>query len=115
MFGAARKQLNGQREQGMEPDFFPDPKPKTWRSKPYRDWIKHKPCLFCDKPPPNDAHHVLGILLRGMGTKPSDSVCIPACRTCHRKEHQDRRWHDFDLKKKIIEYLTEYLCDLPKV
>jgi len=85
------------------------PKPKTWRSARYREFVSMHPCMKCYSNPPNDGHHYsLGD--RGMGIKVPDSQIIPLCRICHNQVHTGeakigREW----AAKKMVELLTEFL------
>ncbi|WP_193160013.1 DUF968 domain-containing protein [Serratia ureilytica] len=54
----------------------------------YTRWVKSQKCLGCSARS-DDPHHIIGHGLGGMGTKPSDYLTIPLCRTCHRKLHDD--------------------------
>ncbi|HGM5435516.1 TPA: DUF968 domain-containing protein [Serratia marcescens] len=54
----------------------------------YTRWVKTRPCCGCGSRA-DDPHHIIGHGLGGMGTKPSDYLTIPLCRTCHRKLHDD--------------------------
>ncbi|WP_336062457.1 DUF968 domain-containing protein [Serratia sp. 201] len=54
----------------------------------YTRWVKTRPCCGCGARA-DDPHHIIGHGLGGMGTKPSDYLTIPLCRTCHRKLHDD--------------------------
>ena len=65
---------------------FPKPA-KRWVNKKYLESIRNQRCCRCYAPPPNDAHHVLGIEKRGMGTKNSDYLAVPLCRECHDAIH----------------------------
>jgi len=54
----------------------------------YTRWVKSQKCLGCGANA-DDPHHIIGHGLGGMGTKPSDYLTIPLCRTCHRNLHDD--------------------------
>ncbi|CAI1745950.1 DUF968 domain-containing protein [Serratia entomophila] len=54
----------------------------------YTRWVKSQKCLGCGARA-DDPHHIIGHGLGGMGTKPSDYLTIPLCRTCHRNLHDD--------------------------
>jgi hypothetical protein len=54
--------------------------------------VRQERCLFCDRFPPNEAHHVrLG--LRTMGVRKSDYLAVPLCSSCHRMLHQGKEEH----------------------
>ncbi len=61
-------------------------KVKPYRNKKYLDYLKDKPCVWCEATGRNDAHHIGG-LGSGMGTKNSDLTCITLCRKCHTQLH----------------------------
>ena len=66
---------------------YQDPKPrKPRRNRKYIAWVATKPCLFCgaQSGPP---HHDREIGPCGMGTKPSDTYCLPVCASCHDHIH----------------------------
>ena len=94
--------------------FKPQPKVKIFRSEDYIDFIRNKPCLMCDAPAPNDAHHE-PYGKGGRAIKAPDSHCLPLCRKCHNrrgsKEGLAFLEEKHDIKIKIIEYLTEYLSE----
>jgi len=54
----------------------------------YTRWVKTQPCCGCGARA-DDPHHIIGHGLGGMGTKPSDYLTIPLCRTCHRNLHDN--------------------------
>jgi hypothetical protein len=86
------------------------PKPKTFRSKKYLDFIRGKPCLACGKPAPSDPHHEnLGFC--GAGMKAPDTHTVPLCRECHRKHHDAYGNYLFPISVEwsVIGYLTEYI------
>jgi len=64
------------------------PKPKTYRNANYLDHVRMRPCLFCQRPAPSEAHHIsLGDA--GWGMKSSDLGVIPLCREHHRLFHDN--------------------------
>jgi len=63
---------------------------KPWRSEPYLDWIRSRPCLACDSQPPAEPHHIIGVGgMSGMGMKAPDWAVIPLCRECHNEMHDE--------------------------
>jgi hypothetical protein len=44
--------------------------------------------MICNRPGPNDSHHVRIRGNAGTGQKPSDFFCIPLCREHHGAIHQ---------------------------
>ena len=86
------------------------PKPKTYRSKKYLEFIRGRACLCCGRP--SIAHHEpLGG--GGKGIKCDDSRALPLCPECHMFRHNNgvSFWvdNDIDPKMEIIKLLTEYL------
>lgn len=98
-----------------------DPKPSTWRSKKYLDFIRSKPCLMCGHYAPSMAHHE-GFGSKGMGMKVSDAQTIPLCPVCHSGRHTDARFFydipgidDYAGSDKwiavvMLRFINEYLC-----
>ena len=84
----------------------PDPKPKTYRSKKYLDFIRQKSCLFCGKK--SEPHHVSFGGDRGTGIKPPDTQCVPLCRECHQRTHNGNIGHVY-FAREIIRLMTEYI------
>lgn len=95
-----------------------DPKPKTFRSKKYREFIKTLPCVMCGYSTHEGlsivpAHQKLGC--GGMGIKPPDTHCIPLCHKCHTLEHQvgeETFYQKINRERVIIRCLTLYLATL---
>ena len=75
------------------------PKPKTFQSKEYLDFIKGLSCCVCPISKEIDAHHTRA---GGMGMKCSDHLTVPLCRFHHREAHQIGR-NTFQ-EKYIIDY-----------
>ena len=70
------------------------PKLKRWTSDKYLQWVKSQPCCVCNSIA-NDAHHIIGSGLSGMGTKPHDFFVIPLCRVDHGELHRDPKgWEE---------------------
>lgn len=68
---------------------------KPYRSKKYLKWVSSLPCSATDYQA-DDAHHIIGYGLGGMGTKASDFFTIPLTRDKHVEMHRDsRRFEDF--------------------
>jgi len=64
------------------------PKPKTFRSKPYRIWLRTQPCEGCGSSVGVSAHHESALSsCNGIGIKVSDKYCLPLCAECHRLRH----------------------------
>ena len=97
--------------------FNPQPKPYTWASEKYRKFVRKRPCAFCDKPGPNEFHHIRWIELSGVGVKPSDCYGVPACKStgceigCHDKDQQYKIKHSPDLTIKILRVIISQLND----
>jgi hypothetical protein len=66
------------------------PKPNLRVRDKHREWIKLLPCLGCGHRPPSDPAHlrfnIADQLKPGMRLKPPDTLCVPLCRDCHRRE-----------------------------
>lgn len=96
------------------------PKPKTFRSEKYLEFIRKHKCLMCDfpsnelpKPDNNIVAHHEGLGLNMQSGKPPDSHAVPLCMRCHGKRHAPD-WVDWnvghvDIKMATIRLLTEYL------
>ncbi len=63
-------------------------KVKAFRSAKYLKWVKSLPCCICGSPA-DDAHHLIGVGLGGMGMTAPDSMAIPVCRGHHREIHAE--------------------------
>ena len=63
---------------------------KRWRSPAYLAFVRSLPCSLCGAFG-CDPHHVIGLGwgLSGMGLTAPDSFAMAACRTCHRKIHNE--------------------------
>lgn len=59
-----------------------------WQSKRYLAWVKSLHCICCGQPA-DDAHHVVGLGMSGMGMKAPDYATFPLCRGHHSELHQD--------------------------
>lgn len=79
---------------------------KPFRSKAYRDYVASLECP-CGNPA-DEAHHCIDVGLGGgMGTKPSDLMCIPVCRSCHTFIHQSvNGWQALYGEQLLWVYLT---------
>jgi hypothetical protein len=93
------------------------PKPKTHRDKKYLDFICSKECCICGKG--SEPHHESGLGdSGGMALKCSDYFAIPLCSKCHRDRHDIGylsfyKLFSLDVKRLIIEYLSEYIQSMP--
>ncbi len=61
-------------------------KVNPWRSKKYLAWVKSQYCCETMQQA-DDAHHVIGVLGGGMGTKPHDLFTMPLARNIHTELH----------------------------
>lgn len=89
-------------------------KDRRYRNRKYLDFIRKKPCVFCNQPPKSEAHHHLGVLPGGVAEKPSDLMAVPACRTHHEIAQRDYRLAEkmgVDIFKRIMEYLNEFFSE----
>lgn len=88
------------------------PKPKTYRSKNYLEFIRSKPCLCCGNPNTIAHHECLGD--NRMGSKCDDSHCLPLCNECHLLRHSKALFWDsrpyIDPKMEMIKLLTAYIA-----
>jgi hypothetical protein len=85
------------------------PKPKTFRSKKYLDFIRSKPCFVCGKPGPSDPHHE-NFGFCGSGMKAPDTYTVPLCREHHSVRHSEGgRIFPQEVEWAVIKYLTEYI------
>ena len=68
---------------------------KPYRNRNYLSWVASLPCCGCGLPA-DEAHHIIDVGLGGgMGTKASDPLSIPVCRSCHNMIHLDlKAWED---------------------
>lgn len=86
-------------------------KSKTPRDSDYLNFIRSKPCCICGKDA--EPHHE-NLGSGSMGMKSSDYYTIPLCRRCHTEKHHyplDKFWEyaNKDVKRLIIDYLSEYI------
>lgn len=86
------------------------------KDRAYVAWIRTRPCAFCGRPGPSEAHHVRGIDgFPGIGRKPSDHLVLPACNEvsgngCHERDQKYQSEIDIgDKLKMIIFHLSEYI------
>ena len=90
---------------------FPDPKPYTYRSKPYLAFIRNHRCCVCGYDQTVPHHEPMGG--GGKGVKCDDSKTVPMCIKCHGERHTvgSNFWdkHNIDVQREIIKLLTEYL------
>lgn len=91
-----------------------DPKPKTYRSEKYLNFIRSKPCMIfkCKA----EAHHV-GLFGKGTGKKVHDNLAVPLSNQAHMNLHsigEETFWelYDIDIKLEIIKLNTEFLMTL---
>lgn len=61
------------------------PKPKSWRSATYRQWVRSLRCLIpgCWSREIEAAH----ASVKGKGLKHDDFYCVPICRMHHSEQH----------------------------
>ena len=86
------------------------PKPHSFRSDKYLDYIRSKPCLICGKDE-TVAHHE-SLNRTGIGMKAPDSHAVPLCVYCHHRCHANgisSFWGGYDVRQRIIDLLSEYL------
>ena len=66
-------------------------KMKTYRNKKYLAWVKSLPSVVSGKPA-DDAHHIKGYGMGGMGLKAPDWAVIPLTREEHTELHSIGRF-----------------------
>jgi len=86
-------------------------KPKTERSKDYRNFIRSQICLICGNP--ETIHHHESISGSGMGMKCPDTESVPLCVLCHHERHHYGRKsfyeeHEIDYIGKVLKYQQLY-------
>lgn len=59
------------------------------QGKEYLQKLCEMPCLFCNKDPGGQAHHIRSGL-HAMGMKPEDKYAVPICQLCHYEIHAIR-------------------------
>jgi len=91
------------------------PKPITYRSERYLNYIRRLPCLVRSCTEEAQPHHAGGILSgRGVGQKGSDYRCLPLCWTHHGELHaigveSFSRRYGVDIHESIIFCLEGYV------
>ena len=66
---------------------------KPYRNQNYIKWVKQQVCPCGNHA--DDAHHVIDVGLGGMGTKASDLLTFPVCRSCHQDIHANlKHWEN---------------------
>lgn len=65
------------------------PKDTRYISKKYVQWVKSLDCVSCGAPA-DDAHHIIGEGMGGMGIKAHDWAVMPMCRWCHTEMHSGK-------------------------
>lgn len=70
-------------------------KPERWRNGAYLKWVKTLPCVVSGLPA-DDAHHLIGHGMHGMGTKAPDWAVFPLTRLEHERLHHMgwRQWEE---------------------
>ena len=66
----------------------PIPKPTTYRSRRYLDFVMRHPCCICSTPHLVAAHHSA---TGGCSIKGGDDSAVPLCFECHYKVHNSGR------------------------
>ena len=99
------------------------PKPKTYRSERYLDFVREHTCLMCGapsnclkKPENNIAAHHESLGMNYQGGKPPDTHAVPLCHRCHQKRHGFKGWYsifwdecEVDPQYEIIKMVTSWL------
>ncbi len=84
---------------------------KNYRNQHYLRFIRTQPCIICETKPSEAHHEPLGND-KGWALKPPDSQALPLCNYHNRQREAvpaEEFWDGYDVKKLIIEHLTEYL------
>ena len=90
-----------------------DPKPKTFRSNKYKNWVKSLSCIKCGRTPCDPHHQNLGDR-PAMGLKAPDSQCIPLCPKCHSEYHNKGKetfWGYQSTSALIIDTIKQYIFE----
>ena len=90
----------------------PIPKPFTWKSKKYLDYIRNQPCVICGHK--SEAHHVRKSSNSGTAKKPGDYWCIPICTLHHSELHHFGfntflKNHNIDLYEELFRLTRGYI------
>jgi len=92
---------------------LPNPKPETYRSEKYKQFIRKQPCIVCGHLITHHHHESdLKNFGGGMGKKCHDYISLPLCDMCHRfRENNgfESFWKDTSVFRKIIEYILKYI------
>ena len=97
-------------KQGRDEMIEPIPKPHTYRSNKYLDFIRSKRCIICGNPETIAHHESLG--RNAMGSKPPDHHAMPLCTICHNSRHNIGArifWSGYDVKMIVLDLIGEYL------
>jgi len=98
----------------MSRDVTQIPKPHTFRSEKYKEFVREHPCFGCGKSAPSEAHHVR-LHDGGWGMKPADTQTIPLCLICHDREENGRSVVDpISVIIKMVRLQTEYIGKMEK-
>ena len=94
--------------------FNPQPKPVTWKSGKYRNFVASKPCAVPGCFNKSNFHHENLGIPSGIGTKCPDSQGLNICPEHHALIHRlgsekFYELHDMDPKTLIIKNICEYI------
>ncbi len=89
------------------------PKPRTARSRRYRNYVSGQDCVGCLKNGPSDPHHLES---GAMGMQKSDYILVPLCRKCHTLYHsKGQRWFEdsfgVNLYRQALFCLERYITE----
>lgn len=91
-------------------------KPRQRRCKAYRQWIATQPCVICHGP--SECAHIGP---HGLGSKASDFMTLPACRTHHQTARESLssmtyqafgEFYGVDVLQMIIEHVSKYIDEM---
>src|SRR5690606_2512909 len=92
------------------------------RCEPFLKWLRGRPCFLSNKGPcvgKVRACHFDPFGNKGMGTKVSDSACMPMCDGHHAEQGEVLGWpkfqskYGFDGRDAVTAYWTEWLDNTP--
>lgn len=81
------------------------------RDDDYLEFIRHKDCLWCGDPGPNDPHHV-GVHGDITGGKVTDFNTVPLCRKCHNLQEAGDGFDILYYMRYIIKFNQEWISKI---
>ena len=88
------------------------PKPQTYRSKKYLDFIRSHPCYVCGRQDETVVAHHEAFGNKGVGMKAPDTYTIPLCVECHSERHTKplREVFFIQVLNAMMNYVTEWMA-----